>query len=273
MPRPLPPALALLAGLAVTGCASVPRTPAASLPEMATDRPDFTESASVVPRGHVQLEAGYTFTRDEDGEGVRKDHGYPEALLRVGVADRVELRAGQSFLTTRTAPGTSAPPQQRTGADDLYLGAKVRLAGQRGRRPELALIAQTTLPTGSNGFGAGRTLPGLNLVYAWDVVPDRVSVAASTQGNLAVDAADEGYLELTQSASLGYSLTNRVGAYAEWFASFPAGTRAGVSAAHSVDGGITVKLGSGLQWDVRVGAGLTAGAEGFVAGTGLAVRY
>lgn len=268
--RTLPPA-ALLACAALAGCAA--RQPAATLPEMVTDRPDFTESASVVARGHLQLEAGYTFTRDRGDEGVRRDHAYPEALLRIGLTDRVELRAGQSFLTTRTAPLIGRPPDQRTGAGDLYLGTKLRLAGQRAGRPELALIAQATLPTGADDVGAARTLPGLNLVYAWEIVPEQLSLAASTQGNLAVDAGDEGYLELTQSLSLGYSFTDRVGAFAEWFASFPAGRRAGVSAAHSVDGGFTVKLGAGLQWDVRVGAGLTRSADGFFAGSGIAVRY
>jgi len=240
---------------------------------MATDRPDFTESASVVPRGRVQLETGYTFTRDEDGEGVRTEHGYPEALLRIGVADRVELRLGQSLVTTDTTPGIGEPPPDRTAADDLYLGAKVGLVEERGARPAMVLIAQATVPTGSASLSAGRLLPGLNLIYAWDLVPDVVSLTASTQGNLAVDPADRLYLDLTQSASVGFAVSERVGAYTEWFASFPAGKRAGVPAAHSIDGGFTVKVRPNVQWDIRVGAGLTAGADGLFAGSGIAARF
>jgi len=240
---------------------------------MVTDRPDFTESASVVPTGHLQLEAGYTFTRDRGDEGLRRGHAYPEALLRIGLTERVELRAGQSFLTTRTVPVPSGPSDRSTGADDLYLGMKIRLFDQRAGRPELALIAQATLPTGSDSVGARRTLPGLNVVYAWEVVPGLVSLAASTQGNLALDAADDDYLELTQSVSIGWSLTDRVGAFTEWFASFPAARRAGVSTAHSVDVGFTVKIGPGIQWDIRAGAGLSRAADGFFTGTGIAVRY
>ncbi len=265
------PTAALLACAALAGCAA--RQPAGTLPEMVTDRPDFTESASVVPTGHLQLEAGYTFTRDRGDEGLRRDHAYPEALLRIGLTERVELRAGQSFLTTRTVPVPSGPSDRSTGADDLYLGMKIRLFDQRAGRPELALIAQATLPTGSDSVGARRTLPGLNVVYAWEVVPGLVSLAASTQGNLALDAADDDYLELTQSVSIGWSLTDRVGAFTEWFASFPAARRAGVSAAHSVDAGFTVKIGPGIQWDVRAGAGLSRAADGFFAGSGVAVRY
>lgn len=35
-----------------------------ALPEMETDRPDFTEAASLVPAGHLQFEGGQTFTRE-----------------------------------------------------------------------------------------------------------------------------------------------------------------------------------------------------------------
>jgi hypothetical protein len=260
--------------MVAAGCATAPLAPgAAPLPEVATDRPDFTESASVVPHGHVQVETGYTFTRDEDGQRVRTEHGYPEALLRIGVGDRVELRLGQSFLTTRTAPDIGNPPSHRTAAEDLYLGAKLGLVEERGARPAMVLIPQATVPTGSASLSAGRVLPGLNLIYAWDLVPDVLSLTASTQGNLALDPEDRSYLELTQSASVGFTVSERVGAYTEWFASFAARRRAGVPAAHSVDGGFTVKVGPNVQWDIRVGAGLTREADGFFAGSGISVRY
>jgi hypothetical protein len=280
MPRATPataaaaPLLAVLLAAASGGCAALRgRAVAPALPEMATDRPDFTESASVVPAGHVQIETGYTFTRDGDGPETRREHGYPEALVRIGVTNRVEARVGQSFLTARWREG-GARWSSRTGAEDLYLGAKVHLTGERGNRPAMVLIAQATVPTGNAGFGAGRLLPGLNWIYAWDLVPDRVSLSASTQGNLAVDAADARYLELTQSASVGYTLSGRVGAYTEWFASFPTtGGHAGVSAAHALDGGFTVKLAPAVQFDVRLGVGLTGAADGFFAGSGIAFRY
>ena len=43
-----------------------------------TDRPDFTESTEAVPAGHVQLEAGYTFTFDREGSDRTRDHAAPE---------------------------------------------------------------------------------------------------------------------------------------------------------------------------------------------------
>ena len=47
-----------------------------------TDRPDFTEVSSIVPRGVVQLETGYTFIYgDDEAGGVRtRTHSGPETL-------------------------------------------------------------------------------------------------------------------------------------------------------------------------------------------------
>src|SRR5437870_3062683 len=58
-------------------------------PELVTDRPDFTESSLVVPRGRLQIEGGFSYTRGNSGE---RAWNLPEMLLRLGVASRWELR-------------------------------------------------------------------------------------------------------------------------------------------------------------------------------------
>jgi len=261
----------VLLGALFTSVAACAATTSQNLPEMVTDRPDFTESASVVPRGRLQLEAGYTFYRDEDAD-LLAAHSYPEALARIGILeDRLEVRVGQSVLTTRSAGGANGDPAPETGLTDLYLGAKVRLAGQRGARPEWALILQSTLPTGSRGLRGDRVVPGVNCVYAWEVVPEFLSIAASTQANVPSDESDEAFVVWTQSVSIGYSLTDRVGAFTEWFGSASTGRQGGRTTANAVDGGFTVRASPRVQWDIRAGIGI--GGGGVFAGTGLAVRY
>src|SRR3972149_2072098 len=59
---------------------------------LVTDRPDFTESTVTVGLGGVQLEMGYTYTRDEASGGNTTEHPFPETLLRVGMlANWLEL--------------------------------------------------------------------------------------------------------------------------------------------------------------------------------------
>lgn len=243
---------------------------------MVADRPDFTEAAATVGRGVFQLEFGYTYEYDRP-EGSRDGgiwtHSLGEALLRVGaVSDAVELRLGLSPVSM----GAGADGREFTerGVEDLYLGIKLLLAEQSGLRPDVAVLPQLTVPTGSDAFTSDRTLPGMNLIYGWDLSDD-VSLAGSTQVNRAVTesrGAAEEYHEWAQSAVAGFSVGARAGVYAEWFAFFhdePLGTRA----EHYVNGGLTWRLGDDLQWDIRLGVGLSEAATGLFAGTGLAVRF
>ena len=68
----------------------MPRRRALKVDELATDRPDFTETVFAIPRGRVQVEAGYT--RDAFGS-VKVDHA-PELLIRTGFLPYSELRLG-----------------------------------------------------------------------------------------------------------------------------------------------------------------------------------
>jgi hypothetical protein len=235
---------------------------------IATDRPDFTEASSTVGKGRIQLEAGYTYFRDRSGGITSHVHSYPEALFRVGMfADWFELRVGQNF-----ASGGS-PGLYDSGATDLYLGVKLGLTEQHRFLPEAALVIQTTVPTGADAFTSGKMLPGLNLLYGWDVIPDRITLGVSSQANAAVDDAGRSFALLAQSLTVGYGLTDKLGAYTEWFALFPHGATLGGGPEYYFDGGFTYKVTNDFQLDVRAGVGLNRNATDYFTGVGFAYRY
>ena len=246
--------------------AGVPAASSASRP-LAADRPDFTETASTVGRGVLQIELGYTFGGDWSGGNSVQTHALGELLLRGGVAaDWLELRVAVSPVTRVDSEGTGASD---TGIEDLYLGAKLELARQAGRIPALALVPQMTLPTGSTLFSGGRALPGVNLIYSWDV-PGGLSLAGRTQVNLAVAEGDDSYPEWAQSAVAGAGLGTRGSAYGEWYAFLPMGADAPKE--HYFNAGLTWLTADDAQWDIRVGVGLNDAAEDFFAGVGTAIR-
>ena len=257
-------------GRPVDGSAQEPAAaPAASVASrsLAADRPDFTEAASTVGRGVLQIEFGYTFGGDWTGGNSVQTHTLGELLLRAGVAaDWLELRVAASPLTRVDSEGSGASD---TGIEDLYLGAKLELTRQAGRLPALALIPQMTLPTGSTLFSEGRSLPGVNLTYGWDV-PGGLSLAGSTQVNLAVADGDDSYPEWAQSAVAGTGLGTRGGVYGEWYAFLPMGADAPNE--HYLNAGLTWLTADDAQWDIRVGVGLNDAAEDFFAGVGAAIR-
>lgn len=125
-----------------------------------TDRPDFTEASSTVGLGVAQLEVGYTYTLDNDQSNSVQSHSYPEPLLRFGMlAEWLEFRVGWNYA------GEDDGFLETSGAEDLYLGFKIGLTPQAGFLPEMALIPQTTVPTGHHAYTADEVLPGMNWIY------------------------------------------------------------------------------------------------------------
>ncbi len=240
--------------------------------EIVTDRPDFTESSTNVGKGRVQLEMGYTYSQNRD-QGVQNAHSYPEILLRVGMfADWFELRIGQNMSNSR-AFGADGGAFNTIGGEDMYLGIGLALTEQAGILPESRLIVQATVPTGSDSLSANRMLPGLNYTYSW-VLNDFLSLAGSTQGNASVDADGFNYVEYAQSLSVGYSLTEKLGAFTEFFAFFPHGAQAAdTTAEYYFNGGFTYRFTPTFQFDIRSGVGLNRHAEDFFLGSGFAIKF
>ena len=239
---------------------------------LVTDRPDFTEASSTVGEGVVQLEAGYTLTYDTaDGVSVRTN-SWGEPLWRIGMfADWFELRIAVFPVTERVNMANDVS-DTTSGAEDLYLGAKLGLTPQEGILPEMALIPQMTVPTGSRAFSSDEVLPGLNWIYGWEI-NDFISTAGSTQYNRAVDEmTNGGYTEWAQSWTIAYSLSDDLGAYTEWFALFPHGADT-AKPQHYFDGGFTLLLTNDIQWDIRGGVGLNSAADDYFVGTGLSIRF
>jgi hypothetical protein len=119
--------------------------PAPMTGRIATDRPAFSDTASLVPRGRIQIEGGYQFTYDREGKKRTYDHLFPETALRTGLTDWLEFRMkwnGYSLtettdqFTTRAGRRISRESHDDSGTD-LTLGHPVvdradRRGGQDG---------------------------------------------------------------------------------------------------------------------------------------------
>jgi hypothetical protein len=138
-----------LTGLRAQDCA-VPST-------IAADRPGNLTGPVILPRGHQQLEIGWSHARTGDD----RTETVGASLLRVGVSCNAELRvglSGWSYATSTTGP--------RNGLGDAWLGTKLRLAQNAGLRPELSAITGALIPTHST-FSHREVEPELNLTAAW----------------------------------------------------------------------------------------------------------
>jgi hypothetical protein len=236
-----------------------------------TDRPDFTEASSTVGRGVVQIEAGYTFFHNDDA-GVRTDtHSFPETLLRVGMlAEWFEFRADWNYAVEETE--IAGVTTELSGAEDLTLGCKIGLTPQECILPETAIIFQFSVPTGSDAFTADEVLPGFNYLYGWDLNEDWTLGGSTGLNAVTDDVTNDTYQEISQSFTLGYSWTDELKSYTEWYVLAP--TSADTNRPENYfNGGFTYLLSNDVQWDIRAGVGLDEAADDYFVGSGLSVRY
>jgi hypothetical protein len=187
-------------------------------------------------------------------------------------AEWFEFRIGQNFLTADQTVGglrTTA-----NGAQDLYLGAKLALIEQWQYVPEVALIPQMTVPTGSRSLTAGRVLPGINIDCSWKVIPSLFSIEVVIATNQVRDDIHQSHLEVTTGLTGVVQLTHKLEAFVEWDAFYSASAPAAASSPRDYAvGGLVYFITNNVAVDVRAGVGLTKQANDFLAGTGFAVRY
>jgi hypothetical protein len=253
----------LIAALALGSASGLAAQDAAD--PITTDRPDFTESSTLVPKGRLQLEGGATFTGISRDDGSGSTRSWPELLLRYGLTSRVELRVAQSLATVIPAHTAVA---DFTEAEDLYLGVKVGLGAQQGVRPELAMMVQATIPTGGSRLTAVDVLPGAALLAGWELSP-RYSLAAGVQANrMPGDLSG-----LAPSITVGRSFSPRVKGYAEFYSLIPVASDGEAESSHYFNGGVGVLLSPELQLDARIGTGVNAAADRYFVGFGFAIRW
>ena len=100
--------------------------PAEENPRIITDRPNFAEATTTVGLGRVQIENGYTYSRDDEGGTRVQVHSFPETLIRLGVfREWFELRLGYNYFNEKTS--NAGATTKLSGFDDIYLGAKVAM--------------------------------------------------------------------------------------------------------------------------------------------------
>ena len=229
-----------------------------------TDRPDYTESVETVPAGKIQIEGGYTYTQS-DRHSASQSFG--EALIRVSSGRNSELRIGLNSYDVNHGPEGS-----NHGLEDADIGVKIRLTEGKQytglRHPAVSVIALTSLPTGT-GSERGRDLqPTVKLCLGFDLTQ---RLGLGVNANYSYISDDTGhYSQFNPSASFGYTLTDRVGSYFEYYGFYPEGQR---PKTHYFDTGLTYLINNDTQLDVRIGAGLNGASDDFFIGTGGAVRF
>ncbi len=245
-----------------------------------TDRPTFTPANTVVPRGRLQIESGYTYTHDLSTTQRTNTHGFPELAVRIGLTDRVEFRtfwAGQYYSKITTRGG--GPTVNVNGPSDMEIGLKTQLLkpdSTKPWRPTTALITSLMVPTGGTSYYSSQAVePTISLLYGWSLTK-KLSLAGST-GYLGVRqqrlTGPAGSLErFSQSLVAFYSLSDRTTLFYEWYVLMFTNA-ADNRPNHNMDLGALYHPTPNTQLDIRAGIGVGDRPSDFFNGAGFSIRF
>lgn len=240
---------------------------AGELRDLATDRPDKTESPQTVDAGHAQIELDFaTYGHDRsDAERTEQIDILP-INLKYGVAANADLQLIMApYVHQRVTDEATGARTAVGGFGDMTVRLKYNLWGNDGGKTAMALMPFVTLPTAKTGLGADGVEFGL-------IAP--LSVKLSEQVDLAmmteVDALREDghyHAGIINSASLGFHLTKRLGLYTELY------TEHDRDWIVTGDTGLTYAVGENSQFDLGANIGLTDAADDISLFVGFSRRF
>jgi hypothetical protein len=222
-------------------------------PGLITDRPDATESPTVVPKGSLQVETGAYTTTYEENNIEERVWGYNTTLLRYGILDNLELRVGWAYQEVETKINDQET-SSLNGMSPLLFGAKVAITKEDGWKPEIGLIGHLFLPfTASTDFKPEFTSADFRFAFN-HTLGERSGIAYNIGGQYGGDSPELAYI---YTFAYGYAITDKLGAYAEVYGDFPEDNRAN----HFWDAGLTYAIAPLVQLDATIGQSITDGQD------------
>ncbi len=226
-----------------------------------TDRPTFTPANTVVPRGRLQFESGWTFNGLKSSGTRSYVYDFPELAIRYGLMDRVEFR--MFWLGQDNSQATSSSPRARrssvNGDNDMEVGLKCQLfPGDEERKwiPTTALITSIIAPTGGSSPYSSETVePYITLIYGWSLTK-KLSLGGSNgylgireQGAPYQLPHSYNYQRYHQSIVSFYSITERTTLFYEWYILMFTNAPSNLPRNY-MDGGILYRFTPNIQVDI-----------------------
>lgn len=226
------------------------------IPVIQTDRPDQTECPFIVPPGYIQGEAGVAY---EDVDGSEVNYLYPTVLWRYGLNSHVELR-----MITELA-GNKIPGKSISGLNPIRVGFKALLCEEKGIIPQTAFIGHLILPTvASKDFKSKYYATTFRFLMA-HTLSKRVSIGYNLGAEWDGLTPDPSFI---YTFTGGFSLTDRIGCYGEFYGFFPQFDKPD----HRADAGLNFFFGKNIMLDISGGIGITPNSPDYYGSLGFSFR-
>ncbi|MHB8270572.1 transporter [Bradyrhizobium sp.] len=224
--------------------------------EIATDRPDVTNSSVVVPAGSLQIENGVNFSmragdRFVDGTNTR---------LRAGFANCLE------FLVDTPTYFANVRNAEKSGFSDVAPALKWQISPIPGK-VDLSAVFGVALPTGSVGIAGRGPQPYLQFPWSWELRSGWGLSGMLTEFFRPSDPTSRRITETT--FVIEKKVTERASLFVEYVGDYPQNG----SPAQLLNSGGVYRLTPNQQLDFHVALGLNHNAPSYIVGVGYSVRF
>lgn len=220
------------------------------------DRPDQTETPSIVPKGMFQAESGFSFEKVATDNAV---FTLPSTLWKYGISQKIELRLITEWIFEHNEN------QKQNGLLPVAVGFKVNLLEEKGWLPKTSLISHISLKnTASKNYKYDYYVPDFRFTMQHHLSEKMTlvyNIGATWDG---FSKQSTGIYTLTT----GYAITEKVGAYIEVFGFMPQNE----TAYHNFDGGFTYLINDNFMVDLSSGLGITQTAPKYYLALGISFR-
>jgi hypothetical protein len=231
------------------------------------NRPTIGFSTCAVAKGTIVIEPGYqnsTVTGIGAGNAVQ----YPQALTRIGVADRFEFD-----VVTPNYMRVSSGGAYTQGYSDSGLGFKYEFAPKT--KFNYGIDGIVTVASGTNGFSGGAPGYTANLDVAYALSPAMAlgsTLAFQSLSGFTAGGSRSRYGAFAPSAVVTAQLPGFFQLYAEYVYTSQIGP--GMGSRSTVDYGVQKLLGRNLEVDLELGQALNTigGARLRYIGAGLGIQ-
>ena len=221
-----------------------------------TDRPDQTETPSIVPKGKFQMENGFSF---EKGSQDSESFLAPSSLLKYGLNDRFEFRLIAEFASEKNTGKTIS------GLNPILVGFKVAIAEEKGIWPKVSFISHLMIPDlASKALKTEYYAPRFRFTMQ-HTLTEKISLGYNLGAEWDGQTPDATFI---YTLTTGFSLTEKLGCYAEIYGFAP---QNGI-ADHRFDGGLTYLVSNNFMLDASGGFGITENAPDYYAAFGFSFR-
>ncbi len=248
-------------------------TPGGLMREMATDRPDKTESAYTVDAGHYQFEMDLlSYTYDRSDVETLEAWAIAPINLKVGVLNNVDLHlVVESYNIQRTNDRSTNSSTRLSGFGDLLLRCKTNLWGNDGGPTALAVMPFVKLPTNQNGLGNRAVEGGIIFPFAMDLPADWGFGAQAEVDYIQDSGSSDYHGEFINTVTVSHDIVGKLGGYVELFSNVSA--ERGAKWIATFDFGFTYAITPNIQLDAAMNVGLTSAADDLNPVIGLSMRY